>query len=57
MRSEVRIPLDVNNSLRPAAGEAGVLPNPCGRGALHGSEVYLTGRIHEVALPWRGSLS
>jgi hypothetical protein len=23
-------------------GEAGVLPDPCGGGALHGSEVYLT---------------
>jgi hypothetical protein len=23
--------------------EAGVLPNPCGWGTLHGSEVYLTG--------------
>jgi hypothetical protein len=24
-------------------GEAGVLPDPCGGGALHGSEIYLTG--------------
>ena len=26
-----------------SAGEAEILPDPCGRGALHGSEVYLRG--------------
>jgi hypothetical protein len=51
MRSNVRIPLSVNNSLGQPTSEAGVLPDPYGGGALHESEVYLTGWVHKgVAL-------
>jgi hypothetical protein len=43
MRSKVRILLGANNSFGQPTGEARVLPNPCGGGVLHGSEVYLIG--------------
>jgi hypothetical protein len=37
------------------AGEAGLLPDPCGWDALHGSDVYPIGVGNKVVLLWRGS--
>ena len=42
IRYKVRIPLGASNFLGPALRQSQSIPDLCGGGALHRSEVYLT---------------
>jgi hypothetical protein len=56
MRSKVRIPLVQTSLWSQFAGEARVLPNLCGGGALYEFEVYLTGVSTQSGLALEGFL-